>query len=90
MTGFNTLKDPGSTLDYQIDWSVWLGADTISSSSWSVPVGITEVSASNDTTSATVWLSGGTVGAVYSVTNTIVTAAARTAERTIEVRMINR
>ena len=28
------IKDPDAVLDYQADWSDWLGDDTISSSSW--------------------------------------------------------
>ena len=78
-------KDPGATLDFTIDWSEWLDDDTISSSDWTVPDGITEASATNDTTTATVWLSGGTAGTRYTVTNTIVTAGGRTDERSIVI-----
>lgn len=90
MSRFSALKDPGSTLDYQIDWSVWLGSDTIASSSWTVPAGLTDFAESSTTTSATQWLAGGTVGAVYSVVNQITTTGGRIAERTIEIRMIDR
>ena len=79
-------KDPDETLDFTIDWSDWLvDSDTISSSAWDVPVGITEVSKSNDTTTAWIFLSGGTDGAEYKLTNTIVTAGGRTAQRTIQI-----
>ena len=71
MSRFSTLKDPGSTLDYQIDWSQWLAS-------------------SNTTTETVQWLAGGTVGAVYQVVNQITTAGGRIAERTIEIRMIDR
>ena len=54
------VKDPDEVLDYSIDWSTWLDSDTISSSSWTVESGITKDSDSNDTTSTTIWLSGGT------------------------------
>lgn len=79
------LKDPDAVLDYQIDWEDWLDGDTISSSSWTVADGITEVTDTNTTTTATIWLSGGTDGASYNVVNRIVTAGGRTEDRTITI-----
>lgn len=78
-------KDPDAVLDYQIDWSTWLGTDTISASAWTVATGLTKDSSTNTTTTATVWLSGGTVDTSYTVTNKIVTAGGRTDERTITI-----
>lgn len=78
-------KDPNAVLDYEIDWSTWLGTDTISSSSWTVDAGITEDSDTSTTTTSTVWLSGGTAGKTYTVTNRIATAAGRTDDRSIEI-----
>lgn len=87
---FKATKDPSSVLDYQLDWSAWLaGNDTISTSTWSAS-GITIDSDANTSTSATVWLSGGVAGNKYRVTNRIVTAGGRTAERTIEVTCAER
>ena len=83
----NFLKDPEGVLDYQIDWSSWLDEDAISSSSWTVPTGITEDSSTNDTTTATIWLSGGTLGEDYEITNRIVTAGGRTEDRTITIKV---
>ncbi|HHB12214.1 MAG TPA: hypothetical protein ENK62_03330 [Chromatiales bacterium] len=84
------LKDPDSTLDYVIDWSSWLGSDTIASSSWTVPAGLTMTSESNTTTTATVWLSGGSAGSSYQVTNRITTAAGRVDERSITIEVQER
>lgn len=84
------LKDPDAVLDYQIDWSDWLGADTIATSTWTVGTGITKDSDTNTTTAATVWLSGGTAGMSYSATNRIVTALGRTDERTIQITVKNK
>jgi hypothetical protein len=81
------IQDPDATLDYVIDWSTWLGADTISDSSWSATSGITIDSDSNTTTTATVWLSGGTPGQTYAVTNHIITAAGREDDRTLFIRI---
>jgi hypothetical protein len=84
------IKDPNAVLDYTIDWSTWLEGDTISTSDWTVPTGLTEASDSNTTTTATVWLSGGTAGQEYTVTNRIVTAGGRTEDRSIYIRVEER
>ena len=80
-------KDPDATLDFRVDWSVWLGEDTISMSAWIVPAGITQDSATNDTTTATVWLSGGSVGRSYHVVNRITTAAGRVNDQTLVIKV---
>lgn len=81
-------KDPDETLDYIINWAVHLGSDTISSSSWVAEDGITIDSDTNTTTTATVWLSGGTLKAYYLVTNTIITDGGRTLEQSIRIHMV--
>ena len=83
-------KDPDATLDYQVDWSDWLGGDTISTSSWNVPNGITLDTDTNTTTTATAWLSGGSVNKSYEITNRIVTAGGRTDDRTITINVKQR
>lgn len=76
-------KDPNSVLDYAVDWSAWLGTDTIATATWTVPTGLTKASDSATTTVATVWLSGGTVGTEYSVNCRITTAGGRTEDQTL-------
>lgn len=76
-------KDPDSVVDYQFDWSTWLGADTIATSTWIVPAGITLDSDTNTTTTTTAWLSGGTLNATYIVTNRITTVGGRTEDRSM-------
>lgn len=81
-------KDADEVIDIQFSWSSNLDTgDTISTSTMTVSSGLTEDTESNTTTTATVWLSGGTAGNTYTVTNTIVTAAGRTKQRTIKVRV---
>lgn len=80
-------KDPDEVLDYRIDWSGRLDGDTISASTWVVPIGITQDSASNTTTSATIWLSGGTSGEQYTLTNRVTTNGGRTLEQKITLRV---
>ena len=80
-------KDPDATLDYKVDWASWLVDDTITNSTWIVPTGINYETDANDTTSATVWLSGGSVGSSYEVVNRITTTAGRIDDRTITIRI---
>lgn len=80
-------KDPDAVLDYTVNWATWLDGDTISTSTWTVASGITEDSDSNTTTTATVWLSGGTAGRTYAATNNIVTAAGRENDATITIKV---
>lgn len=78
------LKDPGALLDYTRDWTAWLSAgETISTSQWIVPAGLTLENQTNTTTKATVWLSGGTVRTLYQITNRITTNQGRTDDRSI-------
>lgn len=85
-------KDPDAVIDFKQDWSEWVAAtgDTIVTSTWIVPTGITKTNESNTATTATVWLSGGTVGSSYQVTNRIVTAQGRTDDRTLQIVVLNR
>lgn len=81
------IKEPTETLDYQIDWSDWLGSLAIASSIWSVPTGITQVSTTNNSTTTTIRLTGGTWGETYEITNTITASDAETETRAILVRI---
>jgi len=83
-------KDPDAVLDYAVDWSRWLAGDEIATSEWTVPSGITKVSDSKTTTKTTVWLSGGTAGQFYTVTNRITTTGGRTEERSFTIRVEER
>lgn len=84
-------KDPDAVLDYQIDWGGnWLGSDTIDTSTWTVPSGITKDDESKTTTTTTIWLSGGTVGERYAITCHITTVAGREDDRTFYVKVEER
>lgn len=86
-------KDPAAVLDYTIDWDAddWLGSDTITGTPvWTVATGLTKDSQSNTTTTATVWLSGGTANTDYDVACKITTAGGRTDERTIRIQVRQR
>lgn len=77
-------KDPAEVLDFVVDWSgAYPGpaledAETITASAFTADAGITIDSSSATTTTTTCWLSGGTAGEAYKVTNEITTSAGRT------------
>lgn len=90
MDRFEDLKDPEATREYQIDWSQWLGADTILTSVWIVPAGLSNAGDSNTTTAATIFVSGGTVGEVYELVNRITTAGGHATDRTIKILIVQK
>ena len=75
-------KDPDETLDYSVDWSRFLGSDTISSVVWKIEDtdgtyntisapetvnGLTITAVSNTDTVATAQISDGTLNSTYNV-----------------------
>ncbi len=91
-------KDPNAVVDYHVAWSDWLAGDTIATATWTLATGLVKDSQSINSgaltldgvshganTVATVWISGGTAGAEYSVACRITTAGGRTDERTFRV-----
>lgn len=82
--------DPQAVLDYTLDWSTWLGDDTIATATWSVPSGVTLASSSATTTTATAWISGGTVGEAYIATCHVTTVGGRQDDRSIRLNCRNR
>lgn len=99
MTTSNKFKkDPDAVLDYGTNWAdptavggAWLATgETITASQWVVDTGLTKDSDSHDDTTATVWLSGGTVGTTYTVTNRITTTAGRVDDRSLHIQVVQR
>ena len=86
----NFVKDPDAVLDYEWDWSAWLGTDTIASHTVTAATGLTVDSSTATSTAVTAWLSGGSVGASYAVTCHVVTAAGREDDRTVTVTVMER
>ena len=76
-------------LDYGWDWSQWLEAigDYIVTSIWIVPSGMNQSNASivSGTSITSVFLQGNKLGAVYTITNRIVTGQGRTAEQSFKL-----
>ena len=77
-------KDPDSNIDYGVDLNntdvgPWLASgETIVTSVWIVPVGLTGGTEANTTTATSIFLTGGTVGETYTLTNRITTSTPRT------------
>jgi len=99
-------KDPDETLDYSIDWSRFLGTDTISSVVWYVedadgtktelvasgPLvnGIQLISSTFTSTVTTAYLGSGTENVQYLFTCKITTSGGLTVERSIRLRVRNK
>jgi len=83
------VKDPDEKLDFGFDWKTAMDGDTIASSAWVVPGGITQdtPSPSNDAYTTTIWLSGGTNGTDYDVVNRVTTAGGRVMEASLLVQV---
>ena len=84
----------GEELDFGFNWTDWLETnnESIATSSWDVPSGLTRGDEINDGSTTGVFLSGGTEGVLYEVPNTIVTDAAipRTAVRTLRILIVSK
>jgi hypothetical protein len=82
------VKDPQDIRTYTFNWAAWLtsiGSDTIATSVWVVPTGITSVSESNDTTLANIRISGGTAGVTYEISNRVTTTAGEVRQVSFEL-----
>lgn len=93
LTGSYIAKDPGATLDYNIDWSEWLPTgDSISTSTWTQEsvhtagnLTLGAASVGNNVTS--VLISNGQAGEIYTIRNTITTNENLTDVRRFRIRV---
>jgi hypothetical protein len=91
MASGDRKKDPDATLDWVWDWNEWLDeGETITNSQFFTTVGLVISQQANTSKTATVWLSGGTAGQVYQVTNRITTSTGRIDDRSITIRVVER
>lgn len=82
-------KDPSDVCTYTIDWSSILSGDTITGTpTWAAsPSGLTVAHSAVTATTSTVLASSGTAGVQYLVSCLIATAAGRTYQRSITLRV---
>jgi hypothetical protein len=84
------FKDPDEIIDYMVKWGTRLGIDTILTVTWTITgpdSSLIKTAQSNDATNAVIWLSGGTLSQTYAVLCHITTAAARTMEQTVYIKI---
>jgi hypothetical protein len=91
------LKDPDAILDYTFDWTQWLAAasvtpDTIATAVGAVSGAVTAAinSTSHDAQKVTLWVSGGAAGEKIVLRCRITTAAGRTDDRTVYLKVKDR
>jgi hypothetical protein len=83
-------KDKDEAITYTHDCTPDLGGSTVSSVSWVTrPSGLTTDSTSSTTTSASIKLSGGTPGQLYTVELTATLADAQIIQASHEVQVLN-
>ncbi len=76
------LKDKDETRDFSVDWSAHLASgETITSTNFVVPAGLTLVSQASTSTVATVRVSGGVAGTIYTVLCQVTTSSGEQLER---------
>lgn len=83
-------KDPDEKLDYDFDWTAWLGGDTIASFSILPVTGLTVQSSTATASKVTVWLLGGTLNTTVEVTCRITTVGGRIKDDTVPFRIRKR
>lgn len=81
-------KDPDEVISFGVDWSEYLGAETVTSSNWTVPSGVTKVGQTLVGKQANVTISGGTLGTVNRITNRVTTSAGETVDQSIDIEII--
>lgn len=87
-------KDKDEVLDYTVDWTDRLAGDIISTSVFYIdggsPDDLIEMFDTNDDSTTTIWVSGGTDGITYSILNRITTTGGRTYDQTVKIKVKER
>ena len=70
---------PGESLDWSLDYvDEFKAGETVATSTWVVPAGVTKGDDGRLGTTTTVWLTTGAAGSKNEIKNTVVTSAGRT------------
>ena len=85
---FRPGKDPAEVIDFGVDFSDALDdGETLTGAAWTVPAGLTQVSAATVSPRSAVVVSGGTSGSLYDLVCAATTSASRTLVRRVRVRV---
>lgn len=82
-------KGETSVLSVGLDWTEWLGLDTIISSVWDSSDEITITRPQSDNSTTACYVGGGVLGKSYNITNTIETQSGRKDSRYIKIVIKN-
>lgn len=76
------VKDPDSTVDWQVGWGAWLAqGESIASTQTLVnPPGLTVTQTTHTADTVTIWTAGGVDGATHTVTSRVTTNQGRTGD----------
>ena len=85
----NLPKGEQSIVNIGLDWSQWLGTDTIITSEWTTDVELTLSRKQNTTTTTACYVEGGILGSVYQITNKITTLDGKVDTRFITIVIDN-
>lgn len=89
------VKDPGTRIDYQFDWSAaYPEGQAVTASDWSAEPdeagGVSVAASAHNLLQSTVTLTGGIAGRVYRVTNRVTLSDGQIDERSMSVRVEER
>jgi hypothetical protein len=85
---FLIYKVAAEELILTLDWSAVLGAETITVSAWAADAGIVTAGGANTNTTATIEITGGTVGTTYKVRNTATTSGGQVLVQDLTVMVV--
>lgn len=77
----------GETIPVTLDYATELGDDTIDSSTWSVPSGVTQAESTTAGKTVTLWATAVTAGTIGVATNTLVSVGGKTLKRSQVLRV---
>ena len=81
-------KDPNAILNYALDWSKFLGTDTITASAWALSDSSLVNNASSFTAKvATIQLKSGTLNNTYTCINTVTLASGQVAVQSVNIKI---
>ena len=87
------VQDPDATITWTLDWSDWLGTDTIASATYTLQTGLTSVATSETTTTTSqkVTVDAGNVGNILKMSaKPTTTTGAEIPERSITLAIEQR